>query len=166
MAGRRHLPHHPARRPVYRVAGGFPFPLRSWASYGGLQASTTVDRWAVDKRHPLARLLRAPQDGTQLIGLPSGDAWLVTAGSRTPAAPGAGAVAIEDSSLASLPTTAPAPPEVPTPQARDVSDTCGPARAPRFTDTGASPHEDTIDCVAEWGITKGTTPTTYDPSPP
>lgn len=54
-------------------------------------------------------------------------------------------------------------PTYPTPQARDVKDTCDSHQQRRFDDTAGTAHEYMINCVAGYEITTGKTATTYDP---
>lgn len=51
----------------------------------------------------------------------------------------------------------------PTPNARSIGDTCASHQTRRFGDTAGTAHEYTINCVAGWSITTGTTPTTFGP---
>ena len=49
------------------------------------------------------------------------------------------------------------------PTARDVDEACGVATEAEFSDKPSGDTGDAIDCIAYYGITQGTTPTTYSP---
>jgi surface antigen/uncharacterized protein YbaR (Trm112 family) len=52
---------------VYRLAGGAPLYVSSWAAIGGTQPATRIDKWAVDQAgNPFAHLRPRPVNGTFL----------------------------------------------------------------------------------------------------
>jgi hypothetical protein len=88
---------------VYRVAGGAPILVTTWALFGVQPPSVTVDEWnLLNLTNPLAHLLPAPLDGTVVKGLPSNTYWSFDGGLRAPAEPNAAAVAVDDQGLAAF----------------------------------------------------------------
>jgi Domain of unknown function (DUF1906) len=88
---------------IYRVAGGFPFPIASWTPYGGPQPSVTIDPWDIQNLNsPLAHLLAAPVDGTVVEGLPSATYWMFKGARRVQLGRTRGAVRVDDASLTSF----------------------------------------------------------------
>lgn len=71
------------RGDVYRVTGGAPVAVTSWASMGGQSATVTVDQRALDQAGAggdYNRMRRLPVDGTVLKELTSGRLYLVKSG--------------------------------------------------------------------------------------
>ena len=71
------------RREVYRVVGGAPVAVTTWAAYGGTQSTTTVDQVAIDRAGSGGRwnhLLARPVDGTVLKGAQRAEAYVVSGG--------------------------------------------------------------------------------------
>jgi len=71
------------RREVYRVVGGAPVAVTTWAAFGGPQPSMTVDQVAIDKAGSGGRwnhLMRRPADGTVLKGAQRAEAYVVSGG--------------------------------------------------------------------------------------
>jgi hypothetical protein len=85
---------------LYRIAGGAPISVSSWAIFGGPQPDVVIDQWDVDNTsNPLSHLLTAPADGTVVEGLPSAAYWSFASGLRSPAPPSATAVGVDDLGL-------------------------------------------------------------------
>lgn len=85
---------------VYRIAGGAPILVTSWAVFGGQRASVGIDNWDITNvANPAAHLRLVPRDGTLVKGLPSGRYWRFVHGRRVPAAPSPAAVAVDDKGL-------------------------------------------------------------------
>ena len=96
---------------IYRVAGGAPLGVSSWARLGGIKPAVVVDEWDIDHIvDPPAHLDVTPADGTLVEGLPSHTYWEFLGGRRKPVAASAAAVAVDD--LALLPFPALPPPVV------------------------------------------------------
>ncbi|MDQ6806540.1 MAG: DUF1906 domain-containing protein, partial [Actinomycetota bacterium] len=86
---------------VYRIAGGAPVFVPSWAPFGGAQTVVVVDRWDIQHIvNPAAHLAAVPAAGTIVEGLPSGVYWLFSSGWRAQTAASSGAVTVADASLA------------------------------------------------------------------
>lgn len=89
---------------VYRVAGGAPFLVSSWASFGGVQPSVGVDQWDVDHlANPLAHLRATPVDGAELLGVPSNVGWVVKQGRKRATGVDGAAVLLEDAAIGGVP---------------------------------------------------------------
>jgi hypothetical protein len=87
---------------LYRVAGGFPFPIAQPSLYPGINP-VQIDSWDVDNAdNPLSHLSLSPADGTVVRGRPSGQAWIFSQGRRT-RVPARSAVAVDDSALNQFP---------------------------------------------------------------
>jgi PASTA domain len=88
---------------VYRVVGGAPFAVSSWAVFGGPRASVTIDGWDIaNLPNPAAHLSRTPADGTVVQGLPSDTYWSFTGGLRKLTLATAAAVQVDDLGLAAF----------------------------------------------------------------
>jgi Domain of unknown function (DUF1906) len=88
---------------VYRIAGGAPLGVSSWAVFGGVQPDVTIDQWDIDNiSNPLSHLLAAPVDGTVVEGLPSDTYWTFGSGLRAATTPTAAATQVDDASLAAF----------------------------------------------------------------
>jgi hypothetical protein len=84
----------------YRIAGGAPIAVTSWAVFGGAQPSVTVDPWDLaNVWDPLARLVYRPAVGTTVEGLPSGAYWRFGPKNRYLVTATAGAVRVDDRGL-------------------------------------------------------------------
>ena len=72
------------RGEVYRVAGGAPIYVSSWAPFGGEQPFTVVDQVAIDGAGsgpaPFSHLLNVPADGTFIQGAQTGRVYQVEGG--------------------------------------------------------------------------------------
>jgi Domain of unknown function (DUF1906) len=89
---------------IYRVAGGAPLAVSSWALYAGVQPSVTIDPWDIANiTNPLAHLNSKPANGTIVEGLPSGTYWSFNNGNRFAAQPSPLAIGIDDASLSAFP---------------------------------------------------------------
>jgi CHAP domain len=87
-----HLSHRPAdgtfvvgaqRGEVYRIAGGAPVYVSTWAAFGRAQATTTVDQSAIDKAGSGGawnHLSYRPADGTFVVGAQRGAVYRFAAG--------------------------------------------------------------------------------------
>ena len=85
---------------IYRIAGGAPFAVTSWAPLGGPQPYVIVDQWDISNRtNPAAHLAVAPVDGTVVRGLPSGAYWDFKSSYRYPTTSAPAAVGVDDSGL-------------------------------------------------------------------
>jgi hypothetical protein len=85
---------------IYKVAGGAALLVTNCADIGGCTGELTLDGYALSNNdHLNAR----PADGTVLVGEPSGNAWIITAGKKSPVASTVGAVAINDATVATIP---------------------------------------------------------------
>jgi surface antigen len=90
------------RMEVYRISGGAPVAISSWANVGGYRTPVYLDQVAVDKAGSGARfnhLRFRPQDGTIITALPGTTSYKVVAGvpirtTTTTAAVGVDQVAI------------------------------------------------------------------------
>jgi len=88
---------------TYRVAGDAPFPINSWAGFGGVQSSEIVDVWDVlHPANPLSRLRARPINGARVEAAVAGTYWLFQSGYRLATPPAVGAVAIDDTGLAAF----------------------------------------------------------------
>jgi hypothetical protein len=88
---------------IYRVAGGAPFAISSWAPFGGFRASVTVDQWDLSNlSNPGAHLSAAPRSGTVVEGLPSRSYWTFAGGTRRLSSTRSAAVQVSDSGLAAF----------------------------------------------------------------
>jgi hypothetical protein len=88
---------------VYRVAGGAPFAISSWAPLGGFRPSVTVDQWDLSNlSNPAAHLSAMPRSGTVVEGLPSHTYWTFAGGTRRLASTRLAAVQVSDSGLAAF----------------------------------------------------------------
>jgi outer membrane protein OmpA-like peptidoglycan-associated protein len=88
----------------YIVAGGTPFYITSWSDYGGIQPVVNIDVWDITNiTNPISHMSSVPTNGTLVEGVPSDDYWQFQSGERTSSATTAGAVVVEDSSLANFP---------------------------------------------------------------
>jgi hypothetical protein len=91
---------------VYRVAGGAPIGVSSWAVFGGVQPDVTIDQWDIDNiSSPLSHLLSAPVDGTVVEGLPSDTYWSFGSGLRAATTPTACATQVDDAGLTTFAQT-------------------------------------------------------------
>ena len=71
------------RREVYRIAGGAPVYVSTWAAFGAAHAATTLDQSAIDKAgSPGAwnHLSYRPADGTFVVGAQRGAVYRFAAG--------------------------------------------------------------------------------------
>jgi len=71
------------RKDIYRVTGGAPLPVRSWAAVGGTKPYLRVDQQAIDLAGTGGdwnRLRRVARDGQVLMVLSSGRRYVVQAG--------------------------------------------------------------------------------------
>jgi hypothetical protein len=85
---------------VYRIAGGAPIPVPSWAPFGGPQPVVVVDRWnLLYISSALSHLRSTPATGTVVEGLPSGRYWAFAAGWRAQTVASTSAVAVADAGL-------------------------------------------------------------------
>jgi len=92
--------HSTATGRAYRIAGGAPVWITSWAPWGQAQATVGVDQWAFNSLGDEHAHMRAvPLDGTRLRGLPSSGLFEVVSGRRRATTDGSGAVAVNDHSL-------------------------------------------------------------------
>jgi hypothetical protein len=88
---------------IYRVAGGAPFAISSWAPFGGFRASVTIDQWDLSNlSNPAAHLSATPRNGTVVEGLPSRSYWAFTGGTRRLTSARAATVQVGDSGLAAF----------------------------------------------------------------
>ena len=86
---------------VYRIAGGAPFAISSWALFGGVQPSVSVDQWDLaNVSSPAAHLNTKPRDGTVVEGLPSRSYWVFAAARRRLTSASLAAVRVDDVGLA------------------------------------------------------------------
>jgi hypothetical protein len=85
---------------IYEVAGGAALPVTNCAAIGGCTAELTLDGYALSSNDHLNAW---PTDGTVLVGEPSGSTWIITAGKKNPATVTAGAVAVNDATVAAIP---------------------------------------------------------------
>lgn len=93
---------------AYRIAGGAPFAVTSWAVFGGLQPYVAVDQWDLSNlANPAAHLNASPANGTVVEGLPSRTYWSFVGGLRSPAASTMWAIAVDDAGLAAFPQNVP-----------------------------------------------------------
>ncbi|GAA2160521.1 CHAP domain-containing protein [Pedococcus bigeumensis] len=91
------------RQEPYRISGGAPIPISSWANVGGYKTPVYVDQLAVDKAGSGVKfnhLRFHPKDGTVITALPGIASYKVTAGmpvrtTTTSSAVGVDQVAIE-----------------------------------------------------------------------
>src|SRR5664279_4434962 len=67
---------------VYRIVGGAPVYVSTWAAFGGLQPATNVDEAAIDLAGSgwYTHLSFYPADGTFLQGLPGGQIYRIASG--------------------------------------------------------------------------------------
>jgi hypothetical protein len=102
---------------LYRVAGGAALAIGPCPATAGCSAAIGVDPQAITR---LDHLRSAPADGTVLVGMPSGQAWLIQGGHRSPTPPTQSAVVVPDATLTSIPmataTSTPRPNSSPTPR--------------------------------------------------
>ena len=86
---------------VYRIAGGAPFAIGSWAVFGGVRPSVSVDQWDLaNVSSPAAHLDAKPRDGTVVEGLPSRSYWVFAGGRRRLTSASLAAVQVDDVGLA------------------------------------------------------------------
>jgi hypothetical protein len=89
---------------VYRIAGGAPFAISSWAVFGGIRPSVSVDQWDLaNVSSPAAHLNAKPRDGTAVMGLPSRSYWVFAGGRRRLTSASLAAVRVDDAGLAAYP---------------------------------------------------------------
>ena len=85
---------------TYRIAGGAPVQVSTWAVFGGVQPSVTIDPWDIANiPNPAARLVSRPAIGTVVEGLPSGAYWAFGPKNRYLVLPSATAVRVDDHGL-------------------------------------------------------------------
>jgi hypothetical protein len=85
----------------FRIAGGAPFAIRSWSTFGGPQPAVKVDEWDIDNiGDPLSHLNQTPTDGTLVEGIPSHTYWSFTGAKGTMIGPIANATRVTDTGLA------------------------------------------------------------------
>jgi Rv2525c-like, glycoside hydrolase-like domain len=86
---------------LYRVAGGAPFAISSWAVFGGVRPSVSVDQWDLaNLSSPAAHLNAKPLDGTAVEGLPSRSYWVFAGARRRLTSASLATVQIDDMGLA------------------------------------------------------------------
>jgi hypothetical protein len=86
---------------VYRIAGGAPFAIGSWALFGGVRPSVSVDPWDLaNVSSPAAHLNAKPRTGTAVEGLPSRSYWVFAGARRRLTSPSLAAVQVDDAGLA------------------------------------------------------------------
>jgi hypothetical protein len=84
----------------YRIAGGAPVQVSTWAVFGGVQPSVTIDPWDIaNLANPIARLVSRPAIGTVVEGLPSGAYWEFGPKNRYLVLPSVTAVRVDDHGL-------------------------------------------------------------------
>ena len=83
----------------YRTVGGAAFLITNCTTIGGCSPETTVDGYPLST---FDHLRHGPPDGTILIGLPSGQAWIIYGGKRSPTTTKSGSVAVNDATLTSI----------------------------------------------------------------
>lgn len=94
---------------VFRVAGGSPLYVSSWARVGGAQATAAVDDWSFDNAgHASSRMLALPANGTLLRAQPSGRRWQVQSGQRF-LSDGPGGLVVDEAGLERVPLRPGAP---------------------------------------------------------
>jgi hypothetical protein len=85
---------------LYRVAGGAPLGVSSWARVGGEQPAVVIDEWDIDNLvDPPAHLNLIPADGTLVEGMPSRTYWEFLGGARKPIPASTDAVGVDDLAL-------------------------------------------------------------------
>ena len=85
---------------VYRVAGGAPLGISSWAPFGGVQPYVSIDEWDITNiTNPAAHLNSTPVDGTILEDVPSDSYWQINSNCRSAVAPSGSAVAVTDGAV-------------------------------------------------------------------
>jgi len=88
---------------TYRIAGGSPVYVSSWAPFGGPQPAVVVDRWNLQNiSSPASHLRIVPATGTIVEGLPSGKYWVFGSGWRAETIASTSAVGVADTGLASF----------------------------------------------------------------
>jgi Rv2525c-like, glycoside hydrolase-like domain len=86
---------------AYRIAGGAPFAISSWALFGGVRPSVSVDQWDLANVSSAAAHLNAkPRDGTVVEGLPSRSYWVFAGVRRRLTSASLAAVQVDDTGLA------------------------------------------------------------------
>jgi hypothetical protein len=89
---------------VYRIAGGAPFAISSWAVFGGVRPSVSVDQWDLaNLSSPAAHLNAKPRDGTAVEGVSSRSYWVFAGGRRRLTSASLAAVRVDDAGLAAYP---------------------------------------------------------------
>jgi hypothetical protein len=90
--------------PVFRLAGDAPFAVTSWVPFGGPRPAVVVDVWnLLHPANPRARIVARPRNGTLVSAVRAGSYWRFNGGFRTKVIPAAGAVQVDDASLAAYP---------------------------------------------------------------
>jgi hypothetical protein len=87
------------RGETYRVVGGAPVYVSTWAAFGGPKPYTTVDQVAIDKAGSATRynhLRFRPVDGTTVTAQPSGKRYRISGGVPVPTTTGLGARVADD----------------------------------------------------------------------
>ena len=118
----------------YVIAGGAPFAITTWSTYGGEPPGLVrIDSW--DLTHlgssGSSGLVASPASGTIVKGLPSGKSWQFSSSCRSTTA--SGGVGVPDTSLSSFATCQAATPSPsPTPT---VSETSTPRPTPTVSGT-------------------------------
>jgi outer membrane protein OmpA-like peptidoglycan-associated protein len=140
----------------YVTAGGTPFYISSWADYGGTQPVVNIDVWDITNiANPTSHLSSAPTNGTLVEGVPSDHYWLFQSGERTSSTASAGAVVVEDSSLASFPIAGSATGTTTTSTTSTTSTTT--TTTPKGTTTTTSKSTTTTSSLPYSGATTTTT---------
>lgn len=86
---------------VYRIAGGAPVAVSSWAVFGSPQPVVEIDQWDIaNTANCQSHLLPYPINGTVVEGLPSDSYWSFATGLRSPAASESVAIQVDDAGLA------------------------------------------------------------------
>jgi hypothetical protein len=89
---------------IYRIAGGAPFAISSWAVFGGVRPSVSVDQWDLaNLSSPAAHLRAKPRDGTAVEGVSSRSYWVFAGGRRRLTSASLAAVRVDDAGLAAYP---------------------------------------------------------------
>jgi hypothetical protein len=88
---------------AYRIAGGAPLAIGSWALFGGIRPSVSVDQWDLaNVSSPAAHLDAKPRDGTVVEGLPSRSYWVFAGARRRLTSASLAAVQVDDAGLAAF----------------------------------------------------------------
>ncbi len=84
----------------YRVVGGAPIAITTWAAFGGVKPSVVIDPWDIANIYnPLAHLMYRPSVGSVVQALPSGAYWRFGPKNRYLIPPSPGAVRVDDQGL-------------------------------------------------------------------